>query len=51
MAAPVSDGPAWVWTLSVIVQLAACGVIGALAWFLYENAKLATFCGGLGWNV
>jgi len=49
--ATVSDVPAWATTLSVVVQIAACGVIGALAWFLYENAQLATFCGGLGWGV
>ena len=38
------------WTLSALVQLAACAVIGALAWFLYENSQLPTFCGGLGWG-
>jgi len=44
-----SDVPDWVMTLSVIVQAAACVAIGALAWFLWENTQLATFCGGLGW--
>ena len=44
------EGPGWLWTLSVIVQLAACVAIGALAWFLYENSQLPTFCGGLGWG-
>ena len=49
--APVLEGPAWLWTLSAVVQLAACIAIGALAWFLYENAQLPTFCGGLGWGA
>lgn len=35
--APASDGPAWLWTLSSLVQAAACAAIGALAWFLYQN--------------
>ena len=41
-AAP-SDGPAWLWTLSALVQVAACVVIGALAWFLYENTTVQYF--------
>ena len=49
-AAPAAEGPTWVWTLSSIVQFAACVAIGALAWFLYENTQLATYCGGLGWG-
>ena len=44
------ENSSWVWTLSSIVQFAACAAIGALAWFLYENTQLATFCGGLGWG-
>ena len=32
-----SDGPAWLWTLSTLVQAAACVAIGALAWQLYLN--------------
>ena len=40
----------WVFTLSSLIQLAACGVIGALVWFLYQNTQLASFCGGLGWG-
>ena len=39
----VSDGPAWLWTLSAIVQLAACAVVGALAWFLYTNTATSYF--------
>ncbi len=35
--APASDGPAWLWTLSSLIQAAACAAIGALAWFLYQN--------------
>ena len=50
-AAPVSESPAWVWTLSAIVQFAACVAIGVLVWFLYENSQLPTFCGGLGWGA
>ena len=43
-AAPaVEAGPAWLWTLSALVQLAACVVIGALAWFLYENTQTMYF--------
>ena len=45
------ESASWVWTLSAIVQLAACGVLGALVWFLYENTQLETFCGGLGWGA
>lgn len=43
VAAPASDGPAWLWTLSSLVQLAACAVIGALAWFLYANTATSYF--------
>ena len=43
VASPADDGPAWVWTLSAIVQLAACAVIGALAWFLYTNTTTNYF--------
>jgi len=50
-AAPVgADVPNWLVTMSTLFQLAACSVIGALAWFLYENAQLPTYCGGLGWQ-
>ena len=49
-SASAPEGPAWVWTLSSIVQAAACVAIGMLAWYLYENAQLPTFCGGLGWG-
>ena len=50
-AARADEGASWVWTLSAIVQLAACAVLGALVWFLYENTQLETFCGGLGWGA
>lgn len=33
----------WVFTLSSVVQLAACGVIGALAWYLYQNTQTQYF--------
>lgn len=50
-AEAVSDLPSWFTGLSAAVALAACGVVGALAYYLYENAQLATFCGGLGWGA
>ena len=50
-AAPAEvEGPAWLWTLSTLFQAAACVAIGALAWFLWENTQLPTYCGGLGWG-
>ena len=42
-AAPANEGASWVWTLSVIVQFAACVAIGALAWFLYTNTQTQYF--------
>ena len=43
-AAPAeAEGPAWLWTLSTVVQAAACVAIGALAWFLYTNAQTQYF--------
>ncbi|MBQ0032146.1 MAG: hypothetical protein KBT68_05015 [bacterium] len=43
-AAPaLQEGPAWLWTLSAVVQAAACVVIGALAWFLYQNSQTMYF--------
>ena len=42
-AAAASDGPAWLAALSVIVQLAACVLVGALAWFLFEATQAAPF--------
>lgn len=38
-----SEGPAWLWTLSALVQAAACVAIGALAWFLYQNTQTSYF--------
>ena len=49
-APAVVEGPSWLWTLSTIVQFAACVAIGALAWYLWENTQLPTYCGGLGWG-
>ena len=34
----------------IIFQLAACVVVGALAYFLYLDAQLPLFCGGCGWG-
>ena len=42
-ATPANDGPAWLWTLSALVQAAACAAVGALAWFLYENTAIQYF--------
>ena len=42
-ASAVEAGPAWLWTLSALVQLAACVAIGALAWVLYENTQTMYF--------
>ena len=42
-AAPANDGPAWLWTLSTLVQVVACAVVGALAWLLYENTTIQYF--------
>ena len=43
-AAPAAaEGPAWLWTLSTIIQAAACVAIGALAWFLYTNTQTQYF--------
>ena len=50
VATPTVEGPAWLWTLSAVLQAAACVAIGALVWFFYENSQLPTFCGGLGWG-
>ena len=41
--APGNDGPAWLWTLSSLVQIAACVAMGALAWFLYQNTQISYF--------
>ena len=37
------NGPAWLWTLSSLVQLAACVAMGVLAWFLYVNTQTNYF--------
>ena len=50
-AAPAPKEAGFGTILATIVQLAACAVVGVLAWLLYENAQLATFCGGLGWGA
>ena len=42
-APAASDGPAWLWTLSSLVQAAACVAIGALAWLLYQNTQTMYF--------
>ena len=40
---PAEETVGWVFTLSSVVQLAACGVIGALAWYLYQNTQTQYF--------
>ena len=42
-AEPVSDVPGWVTSLSAVVQIAACIVIGALAWLLYSDSQILPF--------
>ena len=42
-AVAANDGPAWLWTLSALVQAAACVAIGALAWLLYQNTQISYF--------
>ena len=42
-AKEVSDAPAWLYMLSSAVQIAACAVMGALAWFLYQNVQTNFF--------
>ena len=37
------NGPTWAWTLSSLVQAAACVAMGALAWLLYQNTQTAYF--------
>ena len=34
----------------IIFQVAACVVVGALAYYLYLDAQLPLFCGGCGWG-
>ena len=46
MPAPASasdDSPAWLNTLSVIVQVAACVAVAALAWLLYQSSQTMYF--------
>jgi len=38
-----SDGPAWLVTLSTVVQIAACAAVGALVWFLFQNTQTCYF--------
>lgn len=42
-AEPVSDVPGWVTSLSAVIQIAACIVIGALAWLLYSDSQILPF--------
>ncbi len=41
--APVEEAPGFVCTVSTLVQVAACIVVGALAWFLYQNTQTQYF--------
>ncbi len=46
------EAPAGIGTIiAIAVKLAATIAMGALVWYLYENAQLPTFCGGLGWGA
>ena len=42
-ATEADAGPAWLVTLSTLVQMAACVAIGALAWLLYQNTTIQYF--------
>ena len=42
--------PKGVTITGIIFQIAACVVVGALAYFLYLDAQLPLFCGGCGWG-
>lgn len=42
-AAAHSDGPGWLWTLSALLQIAACVAMGTLAWMLYQNTQTQYF--------
>lgn len=44
----VPDVAPWATTLSVIVQVAACGVVGVLLWLFYQDFQLPLYCGGCG---
>lgn len=41
--AVADNGPTWAWTLSSLVQAAACVAIGVLAWMLYQNTQTMYF--------
>ena len=49
VAVEAKPGPAT--TVAILIQIAACVVIGVLVWYFYENSQLPTFCGGLGWGA
>lgn len=38
-----SEGPAWLISMSAIVQIAACAVMGVLAWLLFQNTQISYF--------
>ena len=40
---PASDVPKAVALIGLIVQIAACAVMGALAWFLYQDWQIPCF--------
>jgi len=43
VAQPAGEDPAWLVSLSMVVQAAACVAMGALAWFLYQNTQVSYF--------
>lgn len=47
-AEPANAGP--LTMVSILIGLAACVAVGALAFYLYGDAQLPTYCGGLGWG-
>ena len=42
-AAAQSDVPGWLTSISAVIQIAACIIIGALAWLLYSDSQILPF--------
>jgi hypothetical protein len=42
-AAVQSDVPGWITSISAVIQIAACIIIGALAWLLYSDSQILPF--------
>ena len=46
----VPDVPKAMGIVGIILQLAACVTMGALGYYLLQDAQLPLFCGGCGWG-